>query len=461
LWSEGSSIFQLIIDKCRNMKIKTGIAAFLISSSIFAQYNLLQQNNQQFTGGFGLTWIDGAPNYAFRITPEFQFSKIGVGLDLNLEFTASGKIRAEDFNNFSDYLSIIRYVRYGQKNDPLFIKAGVLDFTTLGHGSIMYLYNNSPSFDNRKTGLEVDGSIGNYGFEAVYGNFARPGVAGFRGYVRPLQSVNIPILSKIETGFTIAEDLDSDAGISAGNYNPSSGVIQSAIDDGHITIIGIDLGLPLLRIARFSLDSYIDYAKIVDFGGGVAAGLSLNYNGLGLINLGLKLERRFNEAHYIPSYFDPLYEIERFNLDAKDGTIVSRVQLLKGAVDPQNGYFGELNVSAMGFFQAAGSFQKLDNDSKSGVLHLVGEFLNNNFPYVFRAGYDKLYILNFHDLVTLDNRSNLYFEFGYKIEKYLMLSMIYYWTFTPVRDSNDNIIGYAPQKRIEPRVSFIYPLNFK
>jgi hypothetical protein len=42
---------------------------------------------------------------------------------------------------------------------------------------------------------------------------------------------------------------------------------------------------------------------------------------------------------------------------------------------------------------------------------------------------------------------------------YLLISMLYSWTFSPVRDADDNVISYKTQKRVEPRVSFIYPFN--
>jgi len=43
---------------------------------------------------------------------------------------------------------------------------------------------------------------------------------------------------------------------------------------------------------------------------------------------------------------------------------------------------------------------------------------------------------------------------------YLIVSLVYSWMFTPLRGADDTIIGYEPQKRIEPRVSFVYPFNF-
>jgi hypothetical protein len=79
---------------------------------------------------------------------------------------------------------------------------------------------------------------------------------------------------------------------------------------------------------------------------------------------------------------------------------------------------------------------------------------------MFRAGYDKINIENIGDVFTMDDRSYLFAEFGYKVQQYILLSMVYHWTYEPVRDLQKNIVGYKPQKRVEPRVSFIYPLNF-
>ena len=41
---------------------------------------------------------------------------------------------------------------------------------------IMYFYNNSPSYDDRRLGTEFDLNFGKYGLETVYGDFARLGV---------------------------------------------------------------------------------------------------------------------------------------------------------------------------------------------------------------------------------------------------------------------------------------------
>jgi len=448
-------------------KIAAVISILLILSiNSFAQLNdyyRLRQNEGLLGGGFGITWIDGQPFYSFRLFPELQFKNVGVGLDFKMEFGADGKVRTENFNEFSDYLSIIRYVRYGYKNDPLYVRVGALDYATLGHGSIMYLYKNSPSYDTRKIGLEFDIDFTNFGFETVYGNFGQAGIIGLRGYVRPLQFTEartIPILGNLEVGASLVSDVDDKAGVVAGTYNSTTQNFNAVVDEGATTILGLDFGLPVVRTNILNLDLYFDYSKIAGFGSGTAAGIKADVRGFGLVNISAKLERRFNNAGYIPSYFNSLYEIERFKLDTVNGTVTSKVQRLKNPESIGNGYYGELFVSVLNTFDILGSYQRLDKDPASGILHISSEVAPEGIPYVVRAGYDKINIKNEKDLFKLDDRSYLYFEFGYKPYEYLLVSMVYNWTFTPVRDADDNILRYEPQKRIEPRVSLIYPINF-
>lgn len=426
----------------------------------FDHYRRLRENEGIIGGGFGMTWIDGKPHYSFRLFPELQFKNVGVGLDLKLEFDSDGKLRKENFNEFSDYLSIIRYVRYGYKHDPLYARIGALDYATLGHGSIMY---NSPSYDTRKVGLEFDIDFTNFGFETVYGNFGQAGLIGIRGYVRPLQFTEartIPIIGNLEIGASLVSDVDKKSGVIAGNYNKATDKFNATIDEGSTTIMGLDIGLPIVRSGLLDMDLYFDYSKIVDFGSGTAAGIKADFKGLGLVNLSAKLERRFNNDEYLPSYFNSLYEIERFKLDTATGTVTSKVQQLKNMKSVGNGFYGELFITVLNTFDVLGSYQRLDKDPTSGILHISSEIAPEGIPYVVRAGYDKINIRDEKDLFKLDDRSYLYFEFGYKPYPYLLVSMVYNWTFTPVRDADDNILRYEPQKRIEPRVSLIYPINF-
>ncbi|MHB1686874.1 MAG: hypothetical protein ACYCVH_05840 [Ignavibacteriaceae bacterium] len=427
-----------------------------------------RQGEGYFDGGMGLNWIDGELYYSFHFRPEVSFANFGVGLDLNFDINRNGNIRKENFNELSDYLSIIRYIRYGMKNDPVYIKLGALDYYTLGHGSIISEYNNSPSYDTRKIGLVADIDFGNFGFESIYSNFLEAGVVGVRGYVRPLKYTtlgDIPIIGNLTVGATYATDFNKYAGIvfsegflPTANKFPSTYLITS--DKGAINIIGADIGLPIFSTSVAALTLYSDFTKIINFGSGIATGIKFDLNSLNLVRGTVKLERRFNSAQYIPSYFNSLYEVERYKFDTTSQTFSSKITTLTNMTSPDNGYFGELDVNALGLFYVIGSYERLDKTPNSGRLHIDAEAMPQSLPVMARAGYDKINITNEKDIFTLDDRSYLYFEFGYKPMPYLLVSILYKWTFTPIRDADNNVIDYQPQKRIEPRVSFVYPFSF-
>lgn len=444
--------------------LRTCFFLFVFTFVTSAQFDKLRGNEGYFGGGFGMTWIDDKPHYSFRLFPEIAFANFGLGLDLNLEFDTQGKLRNENFNEFSDYLSIIRYARYGQKNDPAYIRLGALDYATLGHGSIMYLYNNRPSFDSRKVGLEFDIDFTLFGLESVYGSFGEAGVIGLRGYFRPLlmtSLADVPIIGNLEVGASYVTDFNKYAGVTSGSLEVQTGKFISANDEGSISVIGLDLSLPIVHSGVFGFDVYYDYAQILDFGSGTALGGILSLNGLGLVDVRAKMERRFNGDNYIPAYFNSFYEIERFQFDETTNSVKSKIQALKAIGNIGNGYYGELLIRVLGTFDIIGSYQRLDDHPESGIFHASSEIAPEGFPYVVRAGYDKINIKDEKDLFTLDDRSFLFAEVGYKPYPYILVSMVYNWTFAPVRDSKDNIIDYKPQKKIEPRISFIYPFDLR
>ena len=429
----------------------------------FSQYPLAGKGN--VNGGLGLNWIDGELFYTLHFRPDVSFGNFGVGLDLQLDFNKSGNLRTQDFRTFGDYVRIIRYARYGVKNDPLYIKLGSLDYYTLGDGNIMYNYNNSPSFDARRTGLVFDIDFGHFGFESIYSSFGEAGVVGLRGHVRPLKYTNlgaIPIIGNFEVGATFAGDFNSNAAVINGSYNRVTNTFDKTDSYGSLQIIGFDFGFPILSNSLIGLKIYADYAKIINFGSGVATGIKADFNGLGLVTASAKLERRFNNGQYIPAYFNSFYEIERFRVDtsaAGSGGFVSKARNLASITNADNGYYGELLINFMGLLGVTGSYQRLDKTPDSGILHLVTEVAPNSFPVVVRGGYDKINIGKETDLFRLDDRSYLYFELGYKPYSYLLVSMVYQWTFSPVGDADNNIVSYAPQKRIEPKVTFMFPFN--
>ena len=103
------------------------VAVILFSGIMTAQMNTQGSNQSNTNGkiplGFGATFIDGETYYLINFAPEVAFGKLGFGLDLNLRYSTSGKLKSE-YNKFEDYLRIIRYVRWAQKGDPFYVRVG-------------------------------------------------------------------------------------------------------------------------------------------------------------------------------------------------------------------------------------------------------------------------------------------------------------------------------------------------
>ena len=412
-------------------------------------------------GGVGMTWIDGEAYYLVSLAPEIAFGKWGVGLDLNLHVSSKDqKIRKADFDETYDYIRIIRYIRYGTKGEEIYARVGSLDYARLGHGFILYNYKNSPSFDNRKVGAEFDLDFGKWGMETVYGDFAGASVLGMRGYTRPLQftpAASIPVIGNVEVGATFASDVRKDARDTGIVIRANGATFDTTTyDAGSMSIIGIDLGLPLFKLPVADATLYLDYAKIFNYGSGFATGIDFNFSALGM-KIFTKFERRFGQTDkFIPAYFDAFYELERYQYTP--GNFQSKAKTLEQTISPGPGYFGSLLVDVLGTIQMEGSYQKLDLHPTSGILH-IGTNTGSKIPLIsLSAGYDKKYIKNNKDVFTLDERSLLYAEIGYKPYPFMIVSTLYTWTFAPEKDSDGNVTGYKPQKRITPKVSFVFPL---
>ncbi len=412
-------------------------------------------------GGLGVTTFGNDVFYTLNFSPDLAFGKVGIGLDVNLRISQSGQLRQEDWNDgISSYLRLIRYVRYGNKRDSLYIRVGQLDFTRLGHGSIVNLYRNNGSYDARRVGLEFDMDFGNYGFESMISDLSNFNIVGFRAYSRPLFSTDIPILSQLQLGASYVADFSSRANITrgGGSVAKSNGrelfFDSLAIRRGNLTIVGLDAGLPLLRSPIFELDAYMDFAKIIGYGSGFAIGVTGTVpNVMGIITLSSRLEHRVVGDQFQFAYFDAIYEQDRF-LSFENGQIITRANELANFSAPGPGVYGDLGGEILGKVRLFGSYQRLYRTPRGGQLHL-GARLTELIPSVlFRADYYKRDIGFETDLFTLDDRSLSIVELGYFPYPYLLLSVIYQWTYLAVRNDAGSILRYEPIRRVEPRVTF-------
>jgi hypothetical protein len=283
----------------------------------------------------------------------------------------------------------------------------------------------------------------------MYSDFGAGGVFGLRGYARPLKFTSlasIPVIGGLETGLTYAADFHENADVTS-----PTGLLANATNGGSIGIFGFDIGFPLLALPEINSTLYFDYASIGGYGNGAAAGIDFNFSGLGVIGLGMKYERRWMGDQFLPSYFDALYERERY-VPQDTTAFMSKAQVLAAARQTE-GYYGEVLLSILGRFNIVGGYQSPVGVKNAGTIHLEFDPGDVIPGVILNAGYDKKYV---GKVFKVDNNSLFYVNFGYKPMPFLFVSTMYIWTYTEDKDAQGRVIGYKSQKRIEPKLGFVF-----
>lgn len=404
-----------------------------------------------FGGSLGISIFDNQTFYVVGLSPELELERWGVGLDINLRISQQGQLRQEDWRNgISSYLRLLRYVRYGFKRDSLYFRLGQLDAARLGHGSIMFLYRNNASYDARRLGIEFDADFGHFGFESVVSDVSTFYVVGVRPFWRPLHAFG----SGLEFGATVVSDFNENANIQLSHgADTTNRIAQSGIigRERALIALGVDAGVPIVRLPMFDADLHFDVAGIVGYGAGIAAGISGSLKNLfGIAVVSAKLEQRLLTDRFQFAYFDALYEQGRYR--QSDTAIAARSDDLRHSARGDLGIYGELGGSILGKFHLFGSYQRLYRSTRGALLQISARFEELIPALVFRADYFKR-DFSLEKLFTLDEQTFAQVEFGYLPYPYLSLSVVYQWTFLPVRGENNTILRYEPLLRLEPRVS--------
>ncbi|MCX7039837.1 MAG: hypothetical protein NT005_12000 [Spirochaetes bacterium] len=259
---------------------------------------------------------------SLSLSPDLAFGKFGIGLAVTLNYRFTGaansfEVRLADWwpqapdpvtfqTVAAIYLPKISYVRWGEKGDPLFVKLGSINDSTLGNGFIVGNYANTlflPS--NRLFGLnfDMDGSLFGFpyvGLETMTGNLAELDVIGGRLYVRPLAGTKIPILKNLEFGGTVAADREPDL-----YYATTTAAAP-------VLAFGGDVRLPVIFIKNvFSLVTFGDVASTPKGASDRAWGGMVGLGGKFFSFLTYGAQLRMLGDDFIPVYFDATYDLLR------------------------------------------------------------------------------------------------------------------------------------------------------
>jgi hypothetical protein len=421
------------------------LAAFFSAGFAQTMPGAAADSGSSFTGGMGLTMIDGKAYFLLQLTPELRFSKLGVGLDVSLLVNNDG-IRKEEWKPASKMVRLVRYVSWGNRTDKFYTRLGALDATTLGNGFLMSNYSNRVDDLNRKIGMELNlkfpwGEAPTmFGLQSMVSNFDRAEIYGFRGFVCPLSGTGIPIIKGFEIGGTVVSDLDPD---------------QNRATTAAVTAFGADLGLPIISTSILGSRIYYDFGQIKDYGKGNAVGISAQVSFPGnFFILGAKLEQRFLGQRFIPQFFDRFYEIDRYQVytittDSVTTTFgATKNMMLASVTEARNGTYGEISGNVLGKVRVMGSGYKTRGADSTGVLHIEASAPDLIPKGDVRAYYDQKKIQSLSDLFAKKENMLLTADVGYQAYWKIWMYLTYQVTYEKQEDDS-----YLTRKKFSTRLA--------
>ena len=139
---------------------------------------LQAQNPFSMRGVFGIATMDDKVWGQFALRPTIDIWKLKFGFDIVMYIDQNGKIHQNEWN-FSNGTAIkntildkIYFIQYGTRYEPVYIRVGALNRTTLGYGILVNRYSNTFNYpQNRKIGLDTKFQSKYVSLQAFVNNF--------------------------------------------------------------------------------------------------------------------------------------------------------------------------------------------------------------------------------------------------------------------------------------------------
>ena len=314
-------------------------------------------------------------NHRFDVNGEPLRLTIGVPLRFELldarpnqRFDNVGRFRQQDWDEGSDFAKVIQRLQYGSKEQRFFLDINRFSAHNLGHGLIMKRYDANLNLNTSRVGVQFDAFTDYIGFESMMNDITNPNLLGALVFVKPLSLINRSnsMLRSFSVGLSLVsdqqapvrnaldrEDVDNDGRretelqVDQATFQPDS--LRSPVSG-----YGIDAEIKLVDKRELDIKTYLDLSYLetglptgdpesIDptvvgstqvRSSGWAIGQLIRSNlGIAPVHaLRLRMEYRNYEPNYLPSYFDSLYEIQRFQylpsgevIDLANATKLQRV----------------------------------------------------------------------------------------------------------------------------------------
>lgn len=300
------------------------------------------------------------------------------------------QIRTKDWDEISDYAKVIRFIKYGRKDDRLYINLTTLSSSTLGHGTIMRRYVPNVDVDHKKLGIQFDVNHDYIGFQSTVSDIMGPPVFGIMPFVRPFAPFSDNLLaSSLSIGITFAADTDAPITLKRVNlpnyrfafpngkpYINEQNRLQ--YDSTFLYLWGIDAHIKIVRTKNVDIKPYLDWSTLKNggwgFTGGVLSRFAFGEKTKNFITL--RTDYRAFQPNYEPAYFNTFYEFQKYqyfmpsfsDYEYRKGYYpTKREEILSRTGDMRQGFYLELGYELSKYFAFGASIENATGNTYSAI----------------------------------------------------------------------------------------------
>ena len=337
-------------------------------------------------------------------------------------------------------LDKVYYLRYNQPSDRLYFRIGGMPSVTLGYGILVNNYSNTVEYPNvRRLGLDLRlNSSSGISSQIIVSDLKRtPGMLALRTSFPVASRLNIGIfaISDVDMSKGLSDSDDDEypdyfddfpndenknneawetyqenpdwwdtnvSGIAdcAGDTSCIESILEQALPESfnsfdpsdinkdNVSAIGLDLSLKLTK----KVSIYSQFAQMIGDELEVTGSDESEYSGnlgWGAIPVGLKfgfgpdkfrlstnLEYRVNSRHFMYSFWDQTYELNRAQISSESEILTKRVQL-KNYGELKGFYFG-MSLSMLNFVDFSLSYQNMAGETWNESAEALGQSFADN-----------------------------------------------------------------------------------
>lgn len=262
------------------------------------------------------------------------------------------RFRDDEWDSAGEFMRILRRIEYGSPYAGVYLRAGELANVNIGHRTILSNYSNSADVDQFEWGMHGAFNTVYGGLELMLDDFTQPEVAGYRLYARPATFVNTASWwRRFAVGTSLVGDFRAPLVLATDETGRYVRTGQGGFDVENVDptgVIGFDAELAVLRVERGQIVPYTDVNTHLGFGSGWHTGVFFGAKPADIVAIDGRLEYRMLGRNYIPAYFGPLYEVQRYayRRPGDSPTLVPKLRWLQSGSENslRHGYVTELGI---------------------------------------------------------------------------------------------------------------------